>query len=67
MRENGFDEDLFIGREMSLTDFTQVAMQSGLSILHLLDVQSKYRMLDMWRLKLVNKLLEKDLDQLRGF
>lgn len=67
MRENGFDEDLFVGREMTLTDFTQVAMQSGVSILHLLDVQSKYRMLDMWRLKLVNKLLEKDLDQLRGF
>ena len=67
MRESGFDEDLFVGKEMTLSDFTQVAMQSGVSILHLLDVQSKYRMLDMWRLKLVNKLLEKDLDQLRGF
>lgn len=51
---------------MSLTDFTQVAMQSGVSMLQLNDIQVKYRFLDLWRNKLVNRLLEKDLDAYRG-
>ena len=51
---------------MSLTDFTQVAMQSGASMLHLNDIQVKYRFLDLWRNKLVSRLMEKDLDAYRG-
>ena len=50
---------------MSLTDFTQVAMQSGVSMIHLNDIQVKYRFMDLWRNKLVNRLLEKDLDAYR--
>ena len=52
---------------MSLSDFTQVAMQTGLSLLHLNDVQMKYRFIESWRERLVLRLLEKDLDQYRGF
>lgn len=67
MREDGFDEDLFVGNEMSLTDFTQVAMQSGVSMLRLLDTQAKFKAVEMWRLKLINRLLQKDLDEYRGY
>lgn len=57
MREDGFDENLFVGSEMSLTDFTQVALQSGVSMLRLLDTQAKFKAIEMWRLKLINRLL----------
>ena len=56
--ENGEEPFAAPGEEMSLTDFTQVAMQMGVSMLHLNDLQAKYRFIDMWRQKLVNKLLE---------
>ena len=36
-------------------------------MLHLNDIQAKYKFIDLWRQKLVNKLLEKDLDAFRGF
>ena len=42
-------------------------MQTGVSMLHLNDLQAKYRFIDMWRQKLVNKLLEKDFEAYRGF
>ena len=35
-------------------------------MLHLNDIQVKYRFLDLWRNKLVNRLMEKDLDAYRG-
>ena len=41
-------------------------MQSGVSMLNLNDIQVKYRFMDLWRNKLVNRLLEKDLDAYRG-
>ena len=47
---------------MSLTDFTQVVMQSGLSMLQLNDHQLRYRFIEKWRQRLVLRLLEKDLD-----
>ena len=52
---------------MSLTDYAQVAMQTGVSMLHLNDIQAKYRFVEQWRRKLVNRLLEKDFDAFRGF
>ena len=52
---------------MSLTDFTQVAMQTGVSMLHLNDIQAKYRFIDLWKQKLASKLLERDFESYRGF
>ena len=52
---------------MSLTDYTHVALQSGVSMGRLLEIQAKIRAVEMWRIKLINRLLLKDLDAYRGY
>ena len=42
---------------MSLSDFTQVAMQAGISMLHLNDLQLKLTFTEAWREKMLTHLL----------
>ena len=68
----GYDNDtqsLSISDEvgMTLTDFTQVAMQTGVSMLYLNDLQAKFQFMSHWRERIIKRLIDKDLDTFRGF
>jgi len=52
---------------MTMTDYMQVALQAGVSLLNLNDLQLKFRSIEFWRKQLVLQILNKDLEQYRGF